>query len=113
MASRHLLCVDDLTAEPPAHDRLVSGHDPYQMVANLIVPPPVVRTSPHSLGETRALDIPPEPTGSGLRARSRRSRSAERPPAPRVALTAVQRGALQFERKKLGRALHISAKPPR
>ena len=25
---------DDLTAEPPAHCRLVSGHDPFEMVAS-------------------------------------------------------------------------------
>jgi hypothetical protein len=28
---------DDLTAEPPAHCRLVSGHDPFGMVTTLIV----------------------------------------------------------------------------
>ena len=41
------LCVDDLTAEPPAHCRLVSGHDPFETVA---LPHCTVRAS-DDLGE--------------------------------------------------------------
>ena len=73
---RRVVVRDDLTAEPPAHCRLVSGHDPVRTWP-LRLYRPKRKFSP---GETRAT-FPPEPT---------RSKSARRFAAVKVGRTAAR-----------------------
>ena len=88
-----VLALLTLTAELPAHCRLVSGHDPCEMVASLDCTASIIATSaategetgpasPRALpsGETRAT-FPPEPTPMrATRPGTHRSRPAARPP---------------------------------
>jgi hypothetical protein len=98
----------DLTAEPPAHCRLVSDHDLFEIVVLLdctVRPstmtreswgeatcstPTVIPLERHELRHSLGADTP-----TGVRAWPRRSRSAAGRPRKRVALRAAGNGALR------------------
>ena len=105
---RRVIVRSDLTAEPPAHCRLVSDHDLFEIVVLLdctVRPstmtreswgeatcstPTVIPLERHELRHSLGADTP-----TGVRAWPRRSRSAAGRPRKRVALRAAGNGALR------------------
>jgi hypothetical protein len=99
------------TTEPPAHCRLVSDHDLFEIVALLDCTVPMTGRLDRGGESDAAVRVIPL-VGRGLRhssgadmqshvrARPRGSRPAIRPPALRVALTGADRGARELFAKR-------------